>query len=115
MLSNSTYDLFFRFSVELQAIANITSWVEQGTLEISTLIERFSDKERVFLLGDVNVGPAAPSLGIVPVQPGNKPLYTLAVLQLGSVARAGAWPLQHYANTPMQYTAIFHGYENVKF
>ena len=58
-------------SVELQAIANITSWVEQGTAEIMTLIERFANKERIFLLGDFNVGSGVPSLGIIPVQPGN--------------------------------------------
>ena len=85
MLFNSIM-IVFRFSVELQAIANITSWAEQGTLEINTLIERFSDKERVFLLGDLNVGPAAPSLGIVPVQPGNKPLIDIS----GPAARLGS-------------------------
>ena len=31
------------------------------------------------------------------------------------VARHFALHLLHYANTPMQYTAIFHGFKNVNF
>ena len=48
--------------------------MEQGRLEINTLVERFSDKRRVFLLGDFNVGPGVASSDIAPFQPGISPI-----------------------------------------
>ena len=56
-------------------IANITSWVQQGRLEISTLVERFKDEQRVFMLGDWNVGPGNVRAGIVPVHAGKMYMY----------------------------------------
>ena len=57
------------FSVELQAIAGFNSWVEQGQDEINKLVRTFSRLKRLFLLGDLNVGPGAAG-GVVPVQQG---------------------------------------------
>ena len=50
-----------------------------GWLEISTLVERFKDEQRVFMLGDWNVGPGSLRAGIVPIHTGDMhlPRHTL--------------------------------------
>ena len=44
--------------------------MEQGRLEMNTLVERFADKQHLFILGDFNVGLGVEGSGIAPSQPG---------------------------------------------
>ena len=47
----------------------MTGWVHQGVIELNKLVEDFSDRDEVFLLGDFNVGPEIPP-SVVAATPG---------------------------------------------
>ena len=49
----------------------VTSFVQQGQIEISRLLVDFLQTDMLLLAGDLNVGPGVPDSNIVPVQEGN--------------------------------------------
>ena len=46
------------FSVELQAVEGLASFIEQNKVEVTEITERFGDEEKVIIAGDFNTGPS---------------------------------------------------------
>ena len=68
--------------MDTQSKTGISSWVEQGTDEITKIVETFSDERRVIVAGDFNVGPEIPP-NVTAVQPGeNDTFYPLVTNEL---------------------------------
>ena len=64
-------DLYlFLVELLLNPFNGIKNYVTQGQNEIRQLVEAFSDAREVFLIGDVNVGPAFPP-NVTAIQPGD--------------------------------------------